>query len=55
MNKQESDLAGKKGEEGVEEGEGEEGQEENGVKNLRIDFLHSKMPQAYPFHSIYFV
>ena len=28
---------------------GEEEEEENGVKNLRIDFLHSKMPQVYPF------
>ena len=49
MNKQENDLAEMKGEGGEEE----EGQEENGVKNLRIDFLHSKMPQAYPCNLTY--
>ena len=34
-----------------EEGEEGEDQEENGVKNLRIDFLHSKMPQVYPYNN----
>ena len=52
MKQQEDNLAVKKNEE--DGGDGEEGdQDENGVKNLRIDFLHSKMPQAYPLHALH--